>query len=173
MTFSAFHLSIISSFEVLSIFSIIIQYVFAFIKSPQFGPLLYEWNVIEQEFPELWTPSPSLKGPDAIKKFQFNFATFYLILPTFIFGSLIAYWLFDLEYPIHCFIILIYAYFSLLCYLAEDAKAILLFKCLEVGFGKVNFVKNSQKSWKKWINFVNIHLGRSISWIYTLQSTPS
>jgi hypothetical protein len=82
---------IISSFEVLSIFSIIIQYILAFIKSSQFCPLLNEWNVIESEFSDLWIPIPSSKNPECIKKFQFNFATFYFILPSLVFGSLLAY----------------------------------------------------------------------------------
>jgi hypothetical protein len=106
----------------------------AWFKASQLAPWLNEWNTIESEFSDIW-----ISQKTTTTKFQIYLAIFYFLVPSLLYGSMLAPVQFNLEYPIHSFVVVTYVYFSFFCYVAEDAKAILMFKCLQVGFDKVIF----------------------------------
>ncbi|OXA54092.1 hypothetical protein Fcan01_10357 [Folsomia candida] len=125
--------TIVISFEVISIIHIIIDYVIAWVKAPDLAKWLNRWNSIEDEIEE-WCGISNNKKKPSISKFQYNLSLYYVILPSLFFGTLIASWEFDLQYPIHCIVLMAYSYSGVICYGLEDTKAIIMFKWVEVGF---------------------------------------
>ncbi|XP_035708138.1 uncharacterized protein LOC110850016 isoform X2 [Folsomia candida] len=72
-----------------------------------------------------------------ITTFSRYFIPLFEFVPSLVFGSLQMIWIFDIRYPIHCMFSVICCYVPPFCYAIEDSKALLMLKCLQVGFLQV------------------------------------
>ncbi|XP_035708052.1 uncharacterized protein LOC118435751 [Folsomia candida] len=118
-----------------------IDHVLAFLKAPELAEWLNNWNAIEDEMLQLGFNRDKIK----ITTFSRYFIPLFEFVPSLIFGSLNMIWLVDIRYPLHCLISFIYSYLPHICYAVEDSKALLMLKCLQVGFLQVrsHLEKNS------------------------------
>lgn len=130
------------SFEIISTLHVLIDFLISWWKAPDLAKWLNHWNIIETEIKE-WIGfdiANILPARHTTYKFQCYLAIFYVIMPALIFGTLLVSWEFNISYPIYCVMLIVHAYASMVCYCAEDAKAIIMFKCLVEGFGKVCYL---------------------------------
>ncbi|OXA53874.1 hypothetical protein Fcan01_10611, partial [Folsomia candida] len=107
-----------------------IDYVIIFFKAPKLAEWLNNWNAIEDEMQKMGVPRDKIK----IDSFLHCFIPTFEFAPALVFGSLETIWRFDSGYPIHCLFSIIYGYLPYICYAIEDSKALLMLKCLQVGF---------------------------------------
>ncbi|OXA54516.1 hypothetical protein Fcan01_10595, partial [Folsomia candida] len=121
---------LIWSFAPISILMVSIDHVLAFLKAPELAEWLNNWNAIEDEMLQLGFNRDKIK----ITTFSRYFIPLFEFVPSLIFGSLNMIWLVDIRYPLHCLISFIYSYLPHICYAVEDSKALLMLKCLQVGF---------------------------------------
>ncbi|XP_035708076.1 uncharacterized protein LOC118435768 [Folsomia candida] len=146
---------LIWSFAPVTALVVSIDYTLAFLKAPELAKWLNNWNLIEDEMLQLGFNRDKIK----ITTFSRYFIPLFEFVPSVILGSLELIWIFDIRYPIHCVISIIYAYVPTLCYSVEDSKALLMLKCLQVGFLQVrNHLEKSLNIDRGQIPVRNLHL---------------
>ncbi|OXA48340.1 hypothetical protein Fcan01_17354 [Folsomia candida] len=116
----------------LSCIFVFIDYFLAFFKASELANWLNNWNIIEDEMKQIGDQKDVKQD-----KFRYYFILVFAFAPCMLFGTLETVWQIDFDYPIHSLLSIIYGYLPYISYAIEDSKALLMLKCLQLGFQRV------------------------------------
>lgn len=128
---------IITSFKIISILNVLIEYFIVWWKIPALPKILNNWNLIEGEIETVFSKNIQQRVKTDLKTCGKYLLYFYVLLASLIFGTIRIGFEINFNYPVHTFVLLIYTYFSGICYLMEDCKVVLLNRCIDLTFRRV------------------------------------
>ncbi|OXA55036.1 hypothetical protein Fcan01_10213 [Folsomia candida] len=130
---TGFTAGLIASISLVYIAIAPIDYLIAFLKASTLTKWLNNWNEIEDDMQQMGFTRDKIE----IQKFMKYVIPFFEFAPILVFGSIETFLTFDVKYPIHCVLVIIYNYLPHMCYASGESQALIMLKCLQVEFGEV------------------------------------
>ncbi|OXA38454.1 hypothetical protein Fcan01_26840 [Folsomia candida] len=121
--------SLINSIATWSAYIVFVDYFFGFLKAPELANWLNNWNTIEDEMNQIGFQTEVKLG-----RFVYIFIPLFEFVPSMIFGILDVTEQINPDYVIYSFLTVIYGFMPYVSYAIEDSKALVMLKCLQLGF---------------------------------------